>query len=69
MLQAGVDNPPPPVVRSPDAPFGAIAANPTPQTDAANRAYHSLYLGPGKLTSSAGRPITDHRTITGLCSS
>jgi hypothetical protein len=63
MLQAGKNNPPPATVRSPDAPFGAIAANPTPINDTASKTYHSLYLGPGHLTSSLGR--TDHRTITG----
>lgn len=63
MLQAGNDNPPPPPVRAPDAPFGAIAANPIPLNDTAKRTYHSLYLGPGKLTSSLGR--TDHRVLTG----
>jgi hypothetical protein len=64
MLQAGKDNPPPATARSPDAPFGAIAANANPLNDTGKRTYHSLYLGPGKLSSSLGR--TDHRTITGM---
>lgn len=63
MLQAGKNNPPPATVRSPDAPFGAIAANPTPIKDTANKTYHSLYLGPGLLSSSAENG--NHRTITG----
>ena len=64
ILQSGKDNPPPPTVRSPAAPFGQIAANPTPINDGTHT-YTSLFLGPGLLTSSAGRPVTDHRTITG----
>jgi len=52
---------------SPEAPRGDIPANTTLFVDTEiGRDYYSLFLGPGRLTSTAGENVSNHRKLSGV---